>query len=78
MSLNVEVNENAEIVSYDIESVNGTPFNLVKFEEGWKIVIGQSIISDRVFNELNEGIEYAKRMDSVDVINAMLTILNTK
>lgn len=64
-------------VSVNVENVPNTPFSVVETNpKVFKIVIGNNIISLRTFTSMKDGLNYAKRMDTIDVLNSVLLILN--
>lgn len=78
--MKLENKKDAPEVTIEVEHIEKTPFTLVNKNdgEGWFITIGKTIISDKRFDELSDGIIYCSRMDTIDVINALVLIISTK
>lgn len=68
----------SKVQSREIETVKGTPFTVVKFDDGWKVCLRNNIISPKKFISQDVAINYAMRMDTVDVINSLLILIETK
>jgi hypothetical protein len=77
--MNVEVNkETNENITVNVENVKGTPFHVVEIHGAWKIAYKNNIISLKDFTCQQDAIKYVYRMDTMDVINALLLIIENK
>lgn len=70
--------EKASNETVNIEAVENTPFAVVEIEKKWRIAYRNSIISREEFMSSKDAKRYVKRMNSIDVINAVLLIIESK